>query len=222
MPKMKTTILKREGKTAKILAAALRRGQIAVFPTETVYGLGCDATNAAAVKKIFAAKRRPSEKALPVVVSSLSQIAKYAQITPLARSLAKKFMPGPLTLVVPMKKGVKFPAASREKTIAFRITSDALLRRACRLLGQPVVATSANISGKPPAGIFSEAQRDFSGKVPLMVDGGTLAASMPSTVLCIAFETPVILREGQIPAARVLNALKFFAKVKEKKENDGF
>ena len=208
---MNTIVLSKESKNAaKILAAALRRGAIAVFPTETVYGIGCDATNAAAVKKIFAAKRRSSEKALPVVVSSVSQIAEYAQITLLARALAKKFMPGPLTLVVPLKKGVKFPASSKEKTIAFRITSDKLLLRACRLLGRPIVATSANISGKEPTGDFTQVNGNFSGKVALMVDGGTLASSKPSTILCIAFEKPKILREGAIAGETVLSALARF------------
>ncbi len=207
-----TVVVRAEGEgAARELANAVRTGKVAVFPTETVYGIGCDATSAGAVRKVFSAKKRPAEKALPVVVSSVSQIEKYAQISPLARFLARKFLPGPLTMVIPLKKGKKLAACGRGKTIAFRVSSLALLRNACRLARVPIVATSANVSGKPAVQSFEQAKLDFLGKVDLMVAAGKLAQSEPSTIIDLAHPgAPVFVREGAIAFSRVRDECKKF------------
>ncbi len=193
---------------AKTLAHAIKRGEVAVFPTDTVYGIGCDATNASAVKKVFEAKKRHSGKALPVLVSSLSQIEKFASLSKNARALAKKLMPGPLTLIVPLKPGARLSACGKEKTIAFRISSSALLRKACKIAGVPIVATSANLSGLPPAQSFEDALAEFGGKAGIIVNGGKLKKSHPSTIVDLSSEKPVLVRAGTIRFSSVLKELR--------------
>ncbi len=215
MAGIETIVVRESRKNASTeLAKAVRQGKLAVFPTETVYGIGCDATNAAAVRKIFLAKSRPKEKALPVVVSSVSQIEKFAQISPIVRFLAKKFLPGPLTMVVPLKKGKNLAACMGARSVAFRISSNLLLRNACRIGGVPIVATSANVSGNPAAHSFERAEKDFFGKVGLIVDAGALARALPSTIIGLAGATPVLVREGAISFSRVRDECKKFGEKK--------
>ena len=187
---------------AALAAKAIRAGKLVVYPTETSYALGCDATNPKAVEAIYRLKRRPREKDLPVIVSPVSQIEKYALLSPLAKKLCKKFLPGPLTLVVPLKKPL---AASKSGSVAFRVSVNPFARLLARLSGVPVVSTSANVSGEQPAFSLEDA-RQFAEKSGLAIDAGPLVLSPPSTIVCL-LNGPKILRQGKIPEGQILEAL---------------
>ncbi|MBI2971656.1 MAG: threonylcarbamoyl-AMP synthase [Candidatus Aenigmarchaeota archaeon] len=188
---MTKTLIMKSSDTKAITASVhiLKNGGILVYPTETSYGLGCDATNERAVRKIFLAKKRGSEKFLPVIVSSASMAGKFYRIGDEARALIGKFMPGPLTLVAPKRKLPK-------RIGGFRISSGAFARPLARRLGRPVVATSANISGQKPSYSAREAAALFKGKVDMIIDGGNLRRRNASTIFNA--ETMEVLRRGPV------------------------
>ncbi|MFQ5405726.1 MAG: L-threonylcarbamoyladenylate synthase [Candidatus Micrarchaeia archaeon] len=201
-----TCLVVKEAKRSVALAArVICKGGLVVFPTETSYGVGCDATNPFAVKKLFALKRRSVLKSLPVVVSSLKQASVFAVVSAGAKRVVNEVMPGPLTLVVPLKK--KIPASS-SNSVAFRISSNDFLRSLCRASAVPVVATSANLSGEKPVFDFEKAKNLFYGKVDLLVDGGKLEKTPSSTIVSLTGENPVLLRRGPVSFAEVKRALK--------------
>lgn len=192
--------------TAQLFAKTVLEGGLVVFPTETVYGIGCDATNAKAVAQVYKAKKRRKEKILPVVFADLKHAQKYVSLSRKARFLAEKFMPGPLTLVVFLKK--KLAACANSKTVAFRISSNKLLSKASALSKKPLVATSANLSGKPPVSNFAEAKKTFLGKASLFIDGGVLSEKKPSTIIDLTGKKIGVVREGAVELQKILKALK--------------
>ncbi|MDP2650300.1 MAG: L-threonylcarbamoyladenylate synthase [bacterium] len=162
--------------------AALKAGEIIVFPTDTVYGIGCDPFSETALKKLYEVKQRPREKSIPVLVSSIERAHELGHITPACEQLLKKHWPGALTVVVEQK--AKFPAAiSLDETIALRMpnhpTSLALIEAA----GGAIATTSANISGEAPATSFAKAKKIFDGKVAAMIDGGKTLGGIASTMV---------------------------------------
>lgn len=208
---MKTRIVSvAQGKKAVAAAAsALSNGGIVAYPTETSYALGCDATNAAAVKKMYSLKGRRKNKALPVIVDSLKTIKKYAALggNENAALLCKKLMPGPLTLVVEMKKG-SLPYNLSRDGIAFRISSHPFASALAGKLGKPIVSTSANRSGEP--GIYSsmEIAEKYLGKVELIVDAGELKPTRASSIVDLRGERPLLVRQGGVSFRAVLQTLK--------------
>src|SRR3989338_7601217 len=180
----------------RLAAQALGDGAIAIFPTETCYGLGCDATDETAIKRIFEIKKRNRKKALPIIVSNLQTASKYCYITGTAKTLIQKFMPGPLTLVVKAKSNLPKALTANSGKIAFRISGNKTANALAKELGKPIVATSANIEGKKEIYSGKEAIEKFAQCADVIIDAGALPKRKPSTVYDVASHK--ILRAGKI------------------------
>ena len=188
--------------------AALRRGDIIVFPTETLYGLGADALNATAVDKVFQLKDRDPNNPLPVLVSDRSMLtALVSTIPPLAENLIERFWPGPLTLVLPARDDLPRPLVNATSGVGVRISSQPIAQEIVKLFGRPITATSANPSGKPGALTIAQARAYFAGKIDIFVDGGELTAPTGSTVAAITENRVKILRAGVIAKGEIESAL---------------
>lgn len=174
-----------------------------VFPTETVYGLGADATSKAAVAAIYAAKGRPSDNPLIVHVASLEAAVQLAASWPAdAEALARAFWPGPLTLVLPRKAGACDPAAAGGTlaTIAVRVPGHPVAQALLRAAGIPLAAPSANTSGRPSPTRAADARDDLGRAVAVYLDGGPTHVGLESTVVAVPARGPVeVLRLGGIP-----------------------
>jgi L-threonylcarbamoyladenylate synthase len=188
--------------------AALGRGDVIVFPTETLYGLGADALNFAAVDKVFQLKGRDPRNPIPVLVSDLLMLdALVTEISPLAKQLIASFWPGPLTLVLPARHDIPRPLVNTGGGVGVRISSQPLARKLVGMFGRPITATSANPSGQPAARTAAQARAYFSGAVKIFVDGDKLTSSSPSTVAEVVGDKVAIIRHGAISAADLRNAV---------------
>ena len=184
-------------------ARILKKGGLVIFPTESSYGLGADATNVIAIKKIASAKGQPEEKAVSVIVSDLEQAKKFGKITAEAEKLVERFMQGPLTLVVEKQPSV--PDELAESTIAFRISSNRIARELCMELGNAITATSANLHGRPSIYSGREVIKEFNNRAHMIIDVGDLEHNAPSTIYDVANKK--ILRNGPIMEFRIKQAL---------------
>lgn len=177
----------------------LREGGLVAFPTETVYGLGANALNSAAVSTIFAAKGRPSDNPLIVHISDISQVHDVAEdITVPAQRVMDIFWPGPLTVVLPKKAGISNEVTAGLDTVAVRLPDHEVARAILRSAGVPIAAPSANTSGKPSPTTALHVLNDLDGKVDMIVDAGPCKVGLESTVLDLTCEPPVILRPGGV------------------------
>lgn len=191
---------------------ALRRGEVVVFPTETFYGLGADALNAAAVERVVSLKGRQAESPIAVIIAGRGMLRQVAsEISPLADRLIERFWPGPLTLLLPARRGLPAPLLNRDGEMGVRVSSHPVAKRLSQELGRPLTATSANPSGKEPARTVEEARDYFSGKVKVFLDRGRLGAERGSTVVAIHRGELRVIREGAIPASEIRKALSFSA-----------
>lgn len=179
--------------------AALGRGDVIVFPTETLYGLGADALNFTAVEKVFQLKGRDPNNPFAVLVSDRSMLnSLVANIPPLAEKLMERFWPGPLTLVLAARTDIPPPLVNSTGAIGVRISSQPIASEIVRMLGRPLTATSANPSGQPPAQTLAQARDYFSGKLKIFIDGGALTSKTGSTVAAVAGNKIKIIRAGEI------------------------
>ena len=185
-------------KAAKLLA----EGEIVGIPTETVYGLGADASNEAAVRNIFAAKGRPADNPLIVHLSDFSHAVKYTSFIPeLAYRLAERFCPGPLTMVLPKNESIPMVTSGGLDTVGIRVPSHPVMHRLIELSGCPIAAPSANTSGYPSPTSAAHVMNDMHGKIAAVVDGGESEFGVESTVIAIESDDSVrILRPGCITA----------------------
>jgi L-threonylcarbamoyladenylate synthase len=184
----------------------LREGGVVAYPTETFYGLGVDARSALACRRLFELKGRPEEKALPCIVSGLAQFEESARgLGGAALALARKFWPGPLTLVVEARPGLA--ASSPDGSVAMRVSSVRLARDLAEGLGAPITATSANRSGLPPAMTAFEVDARLGSETDLILDGGPCPGGLPSTIVDVRESSPRLLREGRVPFAEVKRIL---------------
>jgi tRNA threonylcarbamoyl adenosine modification protein (Sua5/YciO/YrdC/YwlC family) len=188
-------------------AALLACGDLVAFPTETVYGLGADATNPEAVAKIFKAKGRPSDNPLIVHVAAKSDIdALVLEVTPLARCLMDAFMPGPITLVMKKSKRIPDLVSAGLPTVGIRMPSHPVARTLIRLSGVCVAAPSANLSGSPSPTRAEHVAKDLNGRIPCIVDGGPCEVGLESTVVDVTGCRPVILRPGAVSSKMIMDA----------------
>lgn len=189
--------------------AALKRGEVIVFPTETLYGLGADAFNKTAVERIVSLKGRNPENPIPVIIADREMLNDVVtEVSPVAQKLIERFWPGPLTLVLPAKKNLSEQLLNRDGGIGIRISSHPLAARLARELGHPLTATSANLSAKEPARTVAEAKGYFSDKLEIFLDGGRLEGSKGSTVVEIVENNLRIIREGEVSWQELEKALK--------------
>ena len=185
-------------------AHIIRSGGIVAFPTETVYGLGANAFDGRAVKKIFKAKGRPSDNPLIVHIASMRQLKQVTCGNPQnTMSLIKKFWPGPLTLV--MKKSKKIPhiVTAGLQTVAVRMPDHPVALRFIKASRVPIAAPSANISGKPSATNAKHVMHDFEGRIDAVIDGGQAKHGVESTVLDLTVHPAAILRPGAITKEQI-------------------
>ena len=204
---METKLLAANEESLTWGAELLRRGELVAFPTETVYGLGANALDSAAVREIFAAKGRPADNPLIVHIWDREQLAQVCHVPPLAEKLMDAFWPGPLTLLMPRRESIPLVVTASLPTVAVRMPSHpvaAALLKACNV---PVAAPSANRSGKPSPTTAHHVLEDMDGRIPLILDGGDCEVGVESTVLDISGETPCILRPGGVTKAMLETVL---------------
>jgi L-threonylcarbamoyladenylate synthase len=204
-----TTKIIAAGETAATEAAhRLADGGLVAFPTETVYGLGADATQPEAIARLYQAKGRPSFNPLIAHVSDLAVAERIARFNATARRLAEAFWPGPLTLVLPKTAdcAVADLATAGLDTVAVRMPAHAVARDILRELGRPIVAPSANRSGHVSPTTAAHVATDLSGRIDLIVDGGPVSVGVESTIIG-CFETPLLLRPGGLPRTAIEQVL---------------
>lgn len=198
---MKTEII--PAKELERALQVLKSGGIVAFATDTVYGLGSLAFNNSAIESIYAAKDRPIEKAIPILIGDLSGLDQIADDIPdMALRFASHFWPGPLTCILP-KKPILPAAISATHTVAVRIPDHPDARALLRAAG-PMAVTSANISGQPSPSTALEVYDQLKGRIPLILDGGKTQGGIPSTLVDCTGETPAILREGPISLSELM------------------
>ena len=181
-------------------AAAVAEGLCIVLPTDTVYGIGADATNAAAVQGLLDAKERGRDMPPPVLIAEVGMLrALTDQVSPAVLALAEAFWPGALTLVVTAHPHLRMDLGDRGATIAVRVPDHDVTRDLLRATG-PLAVSSANVSGRPAATTVAEAKDQLGKRVKVYLDGGPAAGGVPSTIVDLTGE-PRILREGAIPRA---------------------
>lgn len=203
-----TTILAADDAGVARAADLIRGGQLVAFPTETVYGLGGDATDDLAVARIFEAKGRPRFNPLIVHVPDLAAAEKVAVFDDQARNLALAFWPGPLTLVLPLRggTGVSPLVTAGLGSVAIRVPAHPLARAVLRAVGRPVAAPSANPSGRVSPTRASHVIDGLSGRIAAVLDGGACSVGVESTILGLV-GAPALLRPGGIPAEALEAAL---------------
>jgi L-threonylcarbamoyladenylate synthase len=186
----------------------LRAGGIVAVPTDTVYGIAADMALPDAIERLFAAKQRPPEKAVAVLLADAAQAAELGVLTPAAEALAARFWPGGLTLVLPVRPDARLPRvlAGGAPTIGVRVPDHATPRALAAVLG-PLPTTSANRSGEADARDAHEILERLGESLALVLDGGPIRGGPASTVVNCTLEWPSILREGAIPAADIAAAL---------------
>ena len=205
---LKTRILPASEAAVAAAARVLAEGGLVAFPTETVYGLGADAANPAAVAGIYRAKGRPAFNPLIAHVGDLTAARRIARFDAAAAALAEAFWPGPLTLVLPKADhcAVADLATAGLDTVAIRIPAHPVAREILRVFGGPVVAPSANISGHVSPTTAAHVQSDLAGRIDLIVDGGPVAVGVESTIIG-CFDEPMLLRPGGLPRAEIERVL---------------
>ncbi|WP_174614947.1 L-threonylcarbamoyladenylate synthase [Virgibacillus ihumii] len=185
-------------------AALLKQGKTVAFPTETVYGLGADATSQQAVSGIFQAKGRPEDNPLIAHVATKEQLRKLVtSLPPLAETLIDAFTPGPLTMILPSNGTCAKNVTAGLSTIGVRIPDHPVAHELLKTCGIPVAAPSANISGKPSPTSADHVWADLHGKIDGLVDGGPTGVGVESTVVDCTQEIPVVLRPGGITKEQI-------------------
>src|SRR5205809_3393097 len=193
-----TRVMRADAAAAAAAARALAEGGLVAFPTETVYGLGADAANARAVARLFAVKDRPSFNPLISHVADLAQARRLARFDPAAARLAAAFWPGPLTLVLPKSDDcpVSELATAGLDTIAVRMPDHPIAREILAAFAGPVVAPSANRSGRLSPTSAAHVLADLEGRIDLLIDGGATQVGIESTVVACLDATAFLLRPG--------------------------
>jgi len=190
-PQQHTEMLNHAGKI-------IRDGGLVVFPTETVYGLGGDATNAQAAGKIYAAKGRPSDNPLIIHIEKPSDAEKYCYTNEFYYRLADKFMPGPLTVILPKKDTIPYSVTGGLDTVAVRCPAQPVARALIAAAGVPIAAPSANLSGKPSPTTAEHVIHDMMGRVDMVIDGGECEIGLESTIVSLQGGNATLLRPGAI------------------------
>ena len=182
-----------------LAARYIANGEVVAFPTETVYGLGANIFNEEAIRKIFEAKGRPSDNPLIAHIADLSQLKSVAsEVPPIAEKLVEAFFPGPLTLVLPKHKQIPAVATAGLNTVGVRMPSHPIAQQLLRACGVPLVAPSANLSGRPSPTTWQAVREDLSGRIACILKGDQTKVGLESTVVDCTGKVPLILRAGGI------------------------
>lgn len=185
--------------STEIAAQHILAGEVVAFPTETVYGLGANIFDEAAIQKIFVAKGRPSDNPLIAHISDLADLPLLAShVPPAAKQFIQHFFPGPLTLVLPKQANIYARATAGLDTIGIRMPKHPVALRFLRACGVPLVAPSANLSGKPSPTTWQAVQADLDGRIACILQGEQAEVGLESTVVDCSQEQPILLRAGAI------------------------
>lgn len=206
---MKTVLTEPTEEALRDAARLIRAGEVVGFPTETVYGLGADATNADAIDKIFKAKGRPGDNPLIVHISNLDQISSVirGEMPESARRLAEAYWPGPLTMIFEKGPSIPLRVTAGLDSVAVRFPGHPVARALIAAAGVPIAAPSANLSGKPSPTLARHVMRDMDGRIPMILDGGACEVGVESTV-ADARTLPVrVLRPGGITPRMIADVL---------------
>lgn len=189
-------------------AALIQQGGVVVYPTETVYGIGCNALHAAAVQRIFSLKQRDGAKPLPVIAANSTQAVRMIKKISLpAQGLMDAFWPGPLTLIVPAAAEVPPLLHAGTHNVGIRVSSGGIATALCEAAGVPLVATSANRSGEPSALSIDDLPAEVCHAVDLIIDSGRCSSSVVSTIVDMVASPPRVVRSGAIPHAAITSCL---------------
>lgn len=186
----------------------LRAGGVIAFPTDTAYGLGADPFNEQAVRRIFELKGRPETKPILLLVNSIAMARSVAFLSDMALALAKRFWPGPLTMILPAREAVPELVTAGTRSVGLRWARAAFAGRLLDALNQPITATSANRSGAPSAVTVDEICEQFGKSIDVIIDGGELPARGGSTLLDLTGTAARILREGPIAESELSEILR--------------
>ena len=190
-----------------VAARILAEGGLVAFPTDTVYGVGAHAFQPDAVERIYVAKIRPRDKAIPILLARADDLVLVAEgITETAWLLAERFWPGGLTLILPRKANVPDVVSASGSTVAVRVPDHSVVLALIAALGAPLAATSANLSGRPSSVTAQEVEAELGGRIELILDGGQCPGGIPSTVLDLTADPPAILRAGAIGVEEIRSA----------------
>lgn len=176
----------------------IRCGELVAFPTETVYGLGANAYLAESARKVYAAKGRPSDNPLIVHVNDSADASLFAETNETYEKLAKRFMPGPLTVILPKKDVIPDEVTGGLRTVAVRCPSNPIARELIRRSGVPIAAPSANLSGKPSPTCAEHVMQDMDGRIAMVIDGGECEIGLESTVIAVSGNSANVLRPGAV------------------------
>ncbi len=193
--------------TLALAAEVIRKGGLVAFPTETVYGLGANALDPQAAKKIYTAKGRPSDNPLIVHLADYRDADKYACTDGRFFALAEKFMPGPLTVILPKKEIIPYEVTGGLDTVAVRVPSSVTASRLIELAGVPIAAPSANLSTKPSPTMAKHVILDMFGRVDMIIAGEDCEIGLESTIITLAAEKPLILRPGKVTLEEIRKVL---------------
>jgi L-threonylcarbamoyladenylate synthase len=189
-------------------AAVIKAGGVVAYPTETYYGLGADALDERAVRKVFRAKNRPPDKPLPVILSDTEQIGRYTSfLSPEALKTIKELMPGPITVVFYASDELPPILTAGTRKVAIRVPKAVYPTRLAALVGGPITASSANLSGAPGLTDPEEVARAFPQTIDLVLDGGTTPGGPATTLLDVTVNPPVLLRQGGVSKSVIEGAL---------------
>ncbi len=199
-------VIKADLEGLAVAAETVTKGGLICYPTDTLYGLGCDPFNTPAIVKTIVAKGK-RDKAMPVLVKSIDDAERLAFFSESARRLIDAYWPGPLTLVLPARDELS-SALSPERTVGLRSPKHAICQQLLGLCSGYLVGTSANLTGKPPATSVEEIVTQLGDRVDIVLDGGRSPVGVASTVVDLTKEHLVVLREGPIARAEVLRCLR--------------
>jgi L-threonylcarbamoyladenylate synthase len=203
-----TTVLSASDDSIRQAAAALRAGKLVVFPTETVYGLGADAENIAAVRAMFAAKERPADHPVIVHLADAALIEDFAaEVPPAAWQLAAAFWPGPMTLVLRKNSRVNDLVTGGLPTVGLRVPSHPVAQALLREFGGPIAAPSANRFGGVSATRAAHVAEELAGRVDLILDGGPCAVGLESSIIDVTSGLPAVLRPGAVTTEQIAAVL---------------
>jgi L-threonylcarbamoyladenylate synthase len=200
-------IVKPDDEGLKYAASIIRKGGVAIYPTETVYGLGCVPSDPDATKRILQIKER-ADKPLPLICSSMEIVNKIVEFNNTARKLAERFWPGPLMMILPKKIDYPIWVTHGKKTLGIRIPGNDISRKLAKYTAGVLVSTSANKSGANPPLTAKEAINQLGREIDVVVDAGPSQGQLPSTILDVSSDQMWILRSGPITRKMILETLK--------------
>jgi L-threonylcarbamoyladenylate synthase len=189
-------------------ASVILAGGVVAYPTDTLYGLAVDPRNAQAVERLFAAKQRTPDQAIPLIAADLLQVEReVGRLTDLARRLASRFWPGPLTLVIAASPGISPSIHGGSGSVAVRVPDHGVARMLAADCGCAITSTSANLSGQRAPRTADEIVQPLRDRIDALLDAGAAPGGPPSTIVDVTGSAPALVREGVVPWARVLECV---------------